>query len=335
MRIFSVKRIIALCCIVIAQSFHPAFATDFPKPEDWNNDRVMAVQQFGGVRKSTGNVTLTYYGFMAFKITTPRGLEIFIDPWGNDPNMPEGVYWYQRRLPKVRTDIALVTHPHFDHDAIDRLDATMILNRMAGQFELGDVKITGIAEKHMCETQGKYAYRSMVVDITGKDPCPPKESYVWDNNMFIIETGGLRILHWGDNRQNPPEDVWRKIGKVDVAILPVSDDGHILSPKWADVVMKKLDARIVIPGHYYIDKMVVPNAGGLETADGWVNSHEHTLLDNATLTLTPEMAHGYKQHVMYFSDHVAFPLVEKFQLPPQKEMPPVPAPAEDLSRFKN
>ena len=53
--------------------------------QDSNNDKVMAAQKYGGIRKSTGEVTVTYYGHMAFKITTPRGLEIFIDPWRNDP----------------------------------------------------------------------------------------------------------------------------------------------------------------------------------------------------------------------------------------------------------
>jgi L-ascorbate metabolism protein UlaG (beta-lactamase superfamily) len=295
-----------------------------------NNDRVMAAQKYGGVRKSTGEVTVTYYGHMAFKITSPRGLEVFIDPWRNDAT---GKYemWYQMHMPKTRTDIALITHAHFDHDATERLDATMILDRMAGRFELGDIKILGIAEKHVCEPQGKYPFRSMIIAID-KDPCPPDESTQWNNSMYVIETGGLRFLHWGDNRQNPPDHIWQMIGKVDVAFLPVSDDGHILSPRWADVVMKKLGVKIVVPSHYYITGIGVPHAGGLEPALEWTQKHEHTLLDTPILTLTPEKVATYDQHVLYFGDHVPF-AVTGTPPEPQKEMPPVPEPAKAWERF--
>ena len=88
--------------------------------QDSNNDRIMAAQKYGGVRKSTGEVTVTYYGHMAFKITSPRGIELLIDPWRNDPTHMYGM-WYQMHLPKQRTDIALVTHAHFDHDATERV----------------------------------------------------------------------------------------------------------------------------------------------------------------------------------------------------------------------
>jgi hypothetical protein len=108
--------------------------------------------------------------------------------------------------------------------------------------------------------------------------------------------------------ESGPSDRPYKIGKVDVAILPKSDDGHILSPAWADEVMRRLGARIVIPSHYFIEHLVVPNAAGLESADKWVNRHEHTMLEAAELPLSPAIVSHYRQHVMYFGSHVAFPL---------------------------
>ena len=331
--IFSLWRIILLMTSLMTLLMAPqtAVAHSVAYEQDSNNDKVMAAQKFGGVRKSTGEVTITYYGHMAVKITSPRGLEIFIDPWRNDPTHEFGM-WYQMHMPKTRADIALVTHAHFDHDATERLDASMILDRMAGTFELGDVKILGIAEKHMCEAQGKYPFRSAVIAAIDKDPCPPDESMQWNNSLYVIETGGLRILHWGDNRQNPPDHIWDMVGEIDVAFLAVSDDGHILSPKWADVVMKKMGAKIVIPSHYYMHGIGVPNAGGLEPALEWTKKHAHTLLDGHTLVLTPEKVGKYNQHVMYFGDHVPF-AVTGTPPEPQKEMPPVPEPAKAWERF--
>lgn len=300
---------------------------------DSNNDRVIAAQRYGGVRASTDEVTVTYYGHMAFKITSPRGLEVFVDPWRNDPTGMYGL-WYQMLMPTTRADIALVTHAHFDHDATERLDAAMILDRMAGTFELGDVKIFGIAEKHVCEAQGKYPFRSAVIAAIDKDPCPPNETMQWNNSLYVIETGGLRFLHWGDNRQNPPDHVWKAIGPVDVAFLAVSDDGHILSPKWADLVMKRLGAKVVIPAHYYIHGVGVPHAGGLEPALEWTQTHDHTILDSHTLTLTRDRVEAYRQHVLYFGEHVPFAVTGSApQL--QKGTPLLPEPARAWERFKH
>ena len=49
-------------------------ASLLPTSIDSNNDRIMAAQKYGGVRKSTGEVTVTYYGHMAFKITSIRAV---------------------------------------------------------------------------------------------------------------------------------------------------------------------------------------------------------------------------------------------------------------------
>jgi DMSO/TMAO reductase YedYZ molybdopterin-dependent catalytic subunit len=186
----------------------------------------------------------------------------------------------------------------------------------SGKFKLADVKITGIAEKHVCETQGEYVYRQLVIDFIDKDPCPPNETLQWDNSIYVIETGGLRILHWGDNRQIPPGHVWDMI----------SDDGHILSLAWADVIMKKSKANIVIPGHYFVKGVNIPDAYGLLSAAGWTSKHEHTLRDSASITLSPDEMKKYDQHVMYFDDHLAFNTGGKLPTNPDGKLPPVPVP---------
>lgn len=296
-----------------------------------NNDRAIAAQVYGGLHEDSGRVTITFYGNIAFEITSPRGVEVFIDPWRNDIT---GMYppWYMRDMPIQRTDIGLVTHAHFDHDGVDRLHADMVMERMAGVFRLADVKITGIAEKHVCETQSDIEYRKLVKTLIDEDPCPPNETLQWDNSLYVVETGGMRILHWGDNRQNPPEHVWEMIGDIDIAILAVSDEGHILSQDWADTVMKKMKANIVIPGHYYVEGVNIPGAYGLLPADEWVERHPHTLLDSHTITLTVDEVRNFDQHVFYFKDHVAFETGGGPVVPPV-EQPPLPEPARAWERF--
>jgi len=122
------------------------------------------------------------------------------------------------------------------------------------------------------------------------------------------------------------------IGDIDVAILAVSDDGHILSPDWADVVMKKSKANIVLPGHYYVEGVNIPKAYGLRSAAEWVKRHPHTMLESAHLTLTPEEVKRFDQHVMYFGDHVAFET--KMKLPANEgALPEVPPPLPTWERY--
>jgi hypothetical protein len=229
-------------------------------------------------------------------------------------------------MPITRTDIGLVTHSHFDHDGFDRLDATMLLDRMGGEFKLGDVKITGIVEKHMCVPQGKYSYRAAITRAIKEDPCEPNETNQWDNVMYLVETGGLRLLHWGDNRQKLPDDIWKMIGDVDIAFLPVSDEGHILSATWGDKIMEKINAKVAIPMHYHVNGVNIPGWAGSESASKWVNSHKHTMLDSATVVVTKEKIKDLKQQVWYFGDHVAFQLPGPPAADPQ--VPDVPDPVQ-------
>ena len=41
------------------------------------------------------------------------------------------------------------------------------------------------------------------------------------NSMFVLEAGGLRLLHMGDNRAQLPAAVVRRLGPIDVLLLSV------------------------------------------------------------------------------------------------------------------
>jgi hypothetical protein len=44
----------------------------------------------------------------------------------------------------------------------------------------------------------------------------------------VVETGGLRILDWGDNRHNPPDFVWDMLGDIDIVLLPIDTSRHVM-----------------------------------------------------------------------------------------------------------
>jgi L-ascorbate metabolism protein UlaG (beta-lactamase superfamily) len=267
-----------------------------------NNNHVIDRQKSGGGSPGdAGEVTIDFFGHAAFRVTSPSGLTILFDPWRNDPSGAWGL-WFPNPFPQVEVDTVMSTHAHFDHDAIERPQAQMILDRMTGVYEFGDARVTGLADKHQCEAPGWYAWTNAMPEF-GQPQCPPDNYHHLDNNIYVIETGGLRIAIWGDNRQNPADHIWPQLNDLDVLILPVDASQHILSYKQATDIVERLSPRIVIPEHY-LTKGASITLTTLGTAEEWTKSNgSHTVLDGPTLKLTPDEAKKYSKHVMYFAEH--------------------------------
>jgi L-ascorbate metabolism protein UlaG (beta-lactamase superfamily) len=265
----------------------------------WNDNSLIAVQKDGGDPTRLGDVKIEYYGHDAFKITSPRGLTVLTDPWRNDPT---GLYptWFLNEFPTLRVDIVLSTHAHFDHDAVERPNGLVVLERLVGQFKLGDIEVTGLADKHACQptTPGKS-------DRSAVETCPPNNVMAFDNAIQIIGTGGLRIAIWGDNRGVPAPALDHYLKNVDVLILPIET---VLTRAEVDAIVRKYDPKAVIPSHYFLDGLTTA-VSGLPSADGWVNDQEKVSpanvrrLHTADLTLTAGELQGSRHRIYYFGDH--------------------------------
>lgn len=165
-----------------------------------NNNHIMGAQKAdNGDPKAGGKVTVEFYGHAAFKITTPNGMSLLFDPWRNDPSGAWGL-WFPNDFPEVEVDAILSTHAHFDHDATERPNGQMILDRMTGTYSFNDVIITGLADKHQCEAPGWYKWTDAMPEF-GQPQCPPDNFHHLDNNIYLVDTGGMRIAVWGDNRR--------------------------------------------------------------------------------------------------------------------------------------
>jgi L-ascorbate metabolism protein UlaG (beta-lactamase superfamily) len=269
-----------------------------PSPA-WNDNSLMTVQKHGGDPTRPGDVRIEFYGHDAFKITSPAGLTVLTDPWRNDPT---GLYpkWFLADFPAIRVDIVLSTHAHFDHDAVERPNGLVVLERLVGQFRLGDLEIMGLADKHKCQP---------APDGTSTDSraetCPPNNVIGFDNAIQIIETGGLRIAIWGDNRAVPDPSLDHYLRSVDVLILPIET---ILTRDEVDAILRKYDPKAIIPAHYFL-KGLMTDVSGLESADAWVHDQERahpadvTRLDSAVLKLSAVRLKGALNRVYYFGDH--------------------------------
>jgi len=106
-----------------------------------------------------------------------------------------------------------------------------------------------------------------------------------DNYIQVVETGGLRIAHWGDNRPVPPDYVFDALKGVDVLIITIDGSSHILSYDNIAAAIDRIKPKIVIPGHYYT-KGASSVLTTLSDASEWVGRQPNAkILDSARLVL--------------------------------------------------
>ena len=186
---------------------------------------------------------LTYFGHCAFRWETAGGITALADPYRNQADR----YWFTRLFPEIHCDLGLITHAHFDHDAVDRLPEAASILRMPGEFSTGDLNIRGVQDLH----SGASRLRD------------------FPNVMFRLEAGGVRFLHIGDNRVEWPPEVASAVDDIDVLLVTVDDSNHLLTYDQVDALVRRLQPRVIIPMHYAIP--------GLHTAecellppDGWL-----------------------------------------------------------------
>ena len=208
------------------------------------------------------SVPVSYFGHCAFLWETAQGFRVLADPYRNQADR----YWFTRRFPDVTCDLGLITHAHFDHDAADRLPEAASLLRTPGRFHHQDMAIHGVLDLH----SGASGLRGMA------------------NVMFLLETGGIRFLHIGDNRADWPDSVSEAVGSVDVLLVTVDDSCHLLSFQEVDSLVAGVNPRVVIPMHYRVPGLM-PESCGLKTADQWLATQPNAKhLDGHRITLSSE-----------------------------------------------
>ena len=262
-----------------------------------NNNHIIELQK-SNAASASDNVNIEFYGHAAFRITSPAGVSLLFDPWRNDPSGAWGL-WFPKEFPRVKVDVVLSTHAHFDHDAVYRPESPMVLDRMAGQWKFSDVTITGLADKHVCVSPGHHKWHE-AFDEFDVEGCPPNNPGHMDNVIFLIETAGLKLVIWGDNRARPAAHVSEHLTDIDVLILPVDESQHLLSYEQSDKIAAALGAKIVIPAHY-LTSGVSSVLSTLGTAEQWVDRHQTvTKLTTPKLSINREFLSDKSGHIYYF-----------------------------------
>ncbi len=192
--------------------------------------------------------TLTYIGHMSFLWRTSTGTQVLIDPF----QQPDSGSWFVMEYPITDADAVLVTHDHFDHNAIDRVSPDARVANGPGEVDLEGIRVLGLEDQHT----------------------PSRRGIIIPNVIFVIETGGIRYCHLGDNRYDIPAETLAQIGEVDVLIVTVDDSAHLHSFEETARLIAAVGPKVVIPSHYFIEG-VTDVASTLLPITNWLSEQEN------------------------------------------------------------
>jgi L-ascorbate metabolism protein UlaG (beta-lactamase superfamily) len=195
------------------------------------------------------DVAVTWLGHASFRIDSPNGKRVYVDPWLDNPKCPDA-----EKTPE-RVDVIAVTHGHSDH--------TGSVIDLAKQFSPEIVA--------MVELKGWF--RDQGADV-GETPGPNKGGTVdidgirftltnafhsssTNGGTYVGEAAGLVIRFENDTAVYIAGDtcVFGDMGLIgrlyspDVAVLPIG--GHFtMDPREAALALELLGTKRCIPCHY-------------------------------------------------------------------------------------
>ncbi|RLF48488.1 MAG: Zn-dependent hydrolase [Thermoplasmata archaeon] len=132
--------------------------------------------------------------------------------------------------PSVKADLVLVSHDHFDHNAVRAVKGltTKVISTV-GKHRFDDIEIEGILTYHdedMGRRRGK-------------------------NTVFKVKMEGITLCHLGDLGHMLNDEQTATLGRPDIMFIPVGGTFTIdASTAWE--LIKKVKPRVAIPMHYRV-----------------------------------------------------------------------------------
>lgn len=194
---------------------------------------------------------LTWLGHATFRITTPSGKIIVIDPWvQTNPMCPEPLKKFER------LDTMLITHGHFDHIADAVALGRQFKPQIVGIFET----CVWLESKGVSNTNGMNKGGTQRVDeievtmVNAIHSCGIQDGdkivYGGEACGYIIRLpSGLTIYHAGDTSVFGDMKLIGELYAPDLALLPIGDH-YTMGPREAAMAIRLLGVRQVVPMHF-------------------------------------------------------------------------------------
>jgi L-ascorbate metabolism protein UlaG (beta-lactamase superfamily) len=205
---------------------------------------------------------LTWYGHAAFRIDTPSGKVILIDPWIDNPSNPNA----KDDLAKLTAvDLILVTHGHFDHVGNSADIAKKTKAKLVATFDLGNSLVGNMGfpkDQYGFDTGGNFGGTLELlggeVNVTfvpavhssavGQDPTKLSQGGAPGGFVIAIK-GGPTIYHTGDTDLFGDMANIAKFSKVDIMLACIGDH-FTMGPDRAAEAVRLVKAKQVVPMHF-------------------------------------------------------------------------------------
>jgi L-ascorbate metabolism protein UlaG (beta-lactamase superfamily) len=194
---------------------------------------------------------LTWLGHAAFRVESPGGKRIYVDPFLNgNPKCPKS------ELQPERCDLLVLTHGHGDHVG----DTVAIHQRfgcpVVAQVELrGWLTRQGVADDgsaHSINKGGTVGVGGVAVTLTDANhsSSAPDGTYAGESCGVVLQLeDGFKLYFAGDTNVFGDMSLIGRIYAPDVAVLPIGDH-FTMGPREAAVALELLGVIRCVPCHY-------------------------------------------------------------------------------------
>jgi L-ascorbate metabolism protein UlaG (beta-lactamase superfamily) len=183
------------------------------------------------VADSSKNVVVRWHGQSFFEIESSAGTRLVLDP--------HTIEAFGRK--SVVADLVLLSHLHNDHTQVE-----VVQNRSRTKILIG---LQGTGRKHDWNPIDEQ-FRDVRIRAVGVYHDTRGGMERGKNTIFILEIDGLRLVHLGDLGHLLTEAQIKRIGPVDVLMIPVGGV-YTLNGDDAKKVVEQLKPRqYIIPMHY-------------------------------------------------------------------------------------
>jgi len=196
------------------------------------------------------DASLTWLGHASFRLDTPGGKRVYIDPWFDNPKCPD-----PEKEPE-RCDVIAVTHGHSDH-----VGSVVELSKKFGPLPVvAMIELKGWLQGQGAQTDelrgpnkgGTVEAEGIKFTLTNAFHSSSSDDGAYLGEAAGIVVGlenGTTIYFAGDTCVFGDMQLIGRIYSPDLAVLPIG--GHFtMDPREAAVAVELLGVKRVVPCHY-------------------------------------------------------------------------------------